>query len=72
VVAAVLQGGLSRHRAAAQFDLGVSTVVNWVRRFQETGSVAPGQMGGHKPKAIAGEHRNLARSPTPGPKKSGA
>ena len=23
--------------------------------FRETGSVAPGQMGGHKPKAIAGE-----------------
>jgi transposase len=31
-------------------------VINWVRRFQETGSVAPGQMGGHKPKVIAGEH----------------
>jgi hypothetical protein len=28
-----------------------------VRRFRETGSVAPGQMGGHKPKAISGEHR---------------
>ena len=56
VVAAVLTGGLSRHRAAAQFGLGVSTVINWVRRVQETGSVAPGQMGGQKPKAIAGEH----------------
>ena len=55
-VAAVLQGGLSRHRAAAQFGVAASTVINWVRRFQETGSVAPGQMGGHKPKAIAGEH----------------
>jgi transposase len=55
-VAAVLQGGLSRHRAAAQFGVGVSTVVNWVRRFQDTGSVAPGQMGGHKPKAIRGEY----------------
>jgi putative transposase len=43
--------------AAAQFGVAVSTVVNWVRRFQETGSVAPGQMGGHKPKAIVGEHR---------------
>ena len=56
-VAAVLKGGLSRHRAAAQFGVAMSTVVNWVRRFQETGSVAPGQMGGHKPKAIVGEHR---------------
>ena len=55
-VAAVLKGGLSRHRAAAQFGVVPSTVINWVRRFQETGSVAPGQMGGHKPKAIAGEH----------------
>ena len=58
-VAAVLKGGLSRHRAAAQFGVAVSTVVNWVRRFQETGSVAPGQMGGHKPKAIVGEHQTF-------------
>jgi putative transposase len=56
-VAAVLKGGLSRHRAAAQFGVAASTVINWVRRFQETGSVAPGQMGGHKPKAIAGAPR---------------
>jgi len=26
-------------------------------RLRKTGSVAPGKMGGHKPKAIAGEHR---------------
>src|ERR1700704_5243370 len=55
-VAAVLKGGLSRHRAAAQFGVAASTVINWVRRFQETGSVAPSQMGEHKPKAIGGEH----------------
>jgi transposase len=55
-VAAVLEGGLSRHRVAARFGVAPSTVINWVRRFQATGSVAPGQMGGHKPKAIAGEH----------------
>ena len=57
VVAAVEKGGLSCNRAAAQFGLGISTVINWVRRVRETGSVAPGQMGGHKPKAISGEHR---------------
>ena len=55
-VAAVLEGGLSRRRTAAQFDVGVSTVIAWVRRFQDTSSVAPGQMGGHKPKAIRDEH----------------
>jgi transposase len=57
VVTAVLEGGLSRRKAASQFAVGISTVINWVRRFRETGSVLPGQMGGHKPKAIAGEHR---------------
>jgi putative transposase len=57
VVAAVETGGLSCHRPAAQFGVGVSTAINWVRRLRETGSVAPGQMGGHKPKSIAGAHR---------------
>jgi putative transposase len=55
-VAAVLRDGLSRHESAACFGVAPSTVINWVRRFGETGSVAPGQMGGQKPKAIAGEH----------------
>ena len=54
---AVIKGGLSRRAAARQFGLGVSTVINWVRRLRETGSVAPGQMGGHKPQAIRGEQR---------------
>ena len=52
VVAAVEKGGMSRRRAAAQFGVGISTVINWVRRLRETGSVAPGKMGGHKPKAL--------------------
>jgi putative transposase len=58
VVAAVVEGGLSRNRAAAQFGVGISTSVNWVRRFQETGSVAPGKIGGYRRKAIAGEPRD--------------
>ena len=57
VVAAVEKGGMSRNRAAARFAVGIATVINWVRRFQETGSVAPGKMGGHKPKKLTGEHR---------------
>jgi transposase len=57
VVAAVETGGMSCHRAAAQFGVGVNTAILWVRRLRETGSVAPGQMGGHKPKSISGEHR---------------
>ena len=57
VVAPVEQDGLSCHQAAAQFGVGISTAINWTRRMRETGSVAPGQMGGHKPKAIAGAYR---------------
>jgi putative transposase len=60
-VAAVEEEGLSRHEAAWRFSVAVSTVVNWVRRYRETGSVAPGQMGGHKPKAIQGEHEAWLR-----------
>src|SRR6202011_1182355 len=57
-VAAVLEGGLSRRCVAAQFDMAVSTVVNWVRRFQETGSIEPDQIGGYRPKKISGPHRD--------------
>jgi putative transposase len=56
VVGAVEQDGLSRRAASLRFGVGVSTAITWVRRFRETGSLAPGQMGGHKPKAIRGEH----------------
>jgi transposase len=45
-VVAAVEGGLSRRRAAALFDLGISTVVHWVRRLRETGSVAAKPMGG--------------------------
>ena len=57
VVAAVVNGGLSCNEAAKQFGIAVSTAIGWVRRQRETGSVAPGKMGGHRPKAISGEHR---------------
>ena len=57
VVAAVVTGGLSCNRAAKQFGVGISTAINWVRRLRETGSVAPGKIGGYKPKAISGAHR---------------
>src|SRR5512135_2834509 len=45
-VVAAVEGGLSRRRAAGLFALGISTVVHWVRRFRETGSVAAKPMGG--------------------------
>ena len=57
VVSAVETGKLSRREAAARFGVAASTAINWVRRLRETGSVAPGQMGGHKPKSIRDENR---------------
>jgi len=56
-VVAAIEGGMSRNRAAKQFGVAVSTAVGWMRRQRETGDVAPGKMGGHRPKAISGEHR---------------
>lgn len=55
-VVAAVEGGLSCHEAAWRFNLAASTAINWVRRKKETGNVAPGQMGGHKPRSIRGEH----------------
>jgi transposase len=55
-VVAAIEGGLSRNRAAKQFGVAVSTAIGWMQRVEQTGSIAPGQMGGHKPKAISGEH----------------
>ena len=55
-VVAAVEGGMSRNRAAKQFGVAISTAIGWMKRVEETGSVEPGQMGGHKPKAISGDH----------------
>jgi putative transposase len=57
VVASVEQEGLSRRQAAERYGVGISTVIRWVRRLRETNKLTPGKMGGHRPKKIAGEHR---------------
>jgi putative transposase len=58
VVAAVEHEGMSRHQAAARFGVAASTAIKWLQRVRATGSVAPGQQGGHKPRAIAGAYRD--------------
>ena len=55
-VVAAIKGGMSRNQAAKQFGVAISTAIGWMQRVDKTGSIAPGQMGGHKPKAISGEH----------------
>jgi len=45
-VVGAVDGGLSRRRAASLFGVAISTVVEWVRVWRETGSVAAKAMGG--------------------------
>jgi putative transposase len=56
VAAAVEIEGMSRNRAAARFGVAPSSAIKWVAKLHATGSVAPGKMGGHKPKTLRGEH----------------
>jgi putative transposase len=58
VVRSVVKGGLSRHQAAAQFGVGISIAINWVRRLDETGSVKPDQIGGYRPRRLRGRTAN--------------
>ena len=57
VVSAVSRGETCRS-VAARFGVGVSTVVRWSQRYRATGSVAPGQMGGHR-KPILEPHKSF-------------
>jgi transposase len=47
-VIAAVEGGMSTHRAAAQFSIGIATAGAWARLKRATGAVAPGRQG--KPK----------------------
>ncbi|EHR00834.1 transposase [Bradyrhizobium sp. WSM471] len=53
-VVAAIECGMSRNKAAKQFGVAISTAIGWMKRVDETGSVAR-QMGGHKPKAVSGD-----------------
>jgi putative transposase len=55
VVGAVAAGESCR-MVAARFGVAVSSVVKWSQRYRATGSVAPGQMGGHR-KPVLEPHR---------------
>lgn len=58
VVTAVEREGMSRRGAAARFGVSYSVAIEWVKRYRKTGSLEPGQIGGHKPKKISGAHRD--------------
>lgn len=58
VVAAVMEEGMSARGAAARFGISESSAIKWVKRYRQTGSAAPGQIGGHKPRLLRGELRD--------------
>ncbi|MBK3662822.1 transposase [Bradyrhizobium diazoefficiens] len=55
-VVSAIEGGMSRNQTAKRFGVAISTAIGWMKRVEKTGSVEPGQMGGHKPKAVSGDH----------------
>lgn len=54
-VVAAVEGGKSRREVARTFRVGISTVIEWVRRFRETGSAAAKPMGGDYSSRLKGE-----------------
>ncbi len=60
VVRAHLDGEPIRS-VAARFGVSVSSVPKWVARYRATGSVAPGQVGGHRPWLLE-PHRERVRA----------
>src|ERR1700722_20559066 len=56
-VFAVEREGMSRQGAAGRYGVAPSTVIGWVAQFRTKGHLQPGQMGGHKPRTLSGDHR---------------
>ena len=57
-----VERGENASAAARALDLGEATVIRWVARKKATGSVAPGQTGGHRPYPIEGKNAEYLRS----------
>ena len=47
--------GETHAQIAAALQIAPSCVSKWARRERETGSVAPAQVGGYKPRTLSGE-----------------
>ncbi len=43
-----VEGGLSSRAAAARFEVSVSSVIRWVRRYRDSGVTEAKQRGGYK------------------------
>jgi putative transposase len=54
--------GETNREIAAGLHISPSCVSKWTKRERETGSVAPAQMGGHKPRTLSGETADWLRA----------
>jgi transposase len=54
-VVEAIEGGLSRREAAEVFGVSPSTAVKWMRRHQDSGSVAARAMGGDRRSRLGSE-----------------
>ena len=50
--------GVTPAGGGSGFGVSYSAGIGWLKSFRETGSAARGQMGGHRPKTISGEHQD--------------
>lgn len=64
---AAVESGASCRSVAARFEIAPSSVIKWMQRYRSTGSVAPGQMGGHRRSVLephrAAIHERLSQAP---------
>ena len=58
VVRAITTEGMSCHAAAARFEVAPSSAIKWMRRYRDTGSAAPEQMGGRRSNILSGATRD--------------
>ncbi len=56
-----VEGGSSIRQAAARYEVSPSAAVKLMRRVRETGSLAPGRIGGHR-RPVLEPHQDLLRS----------
>jgi transposase len=54
------EAGETDREIAAALRISPSCVAKWMKRKRETGSLAPAQIGGYKPRTLSGESRQLA------------
>ncbi len=53
--------GQTHREIAAALQISPSCVSKWTRRERETGSLAPAQIGGYKPRTLSGESAQWLR-----------